>query len=216
MGKTQFYHLSPLSLHKDIKMVNFNEILTISLVLFAIIDVLGSIPVLVDIKKKIGYIPAGSATLFSGIIMLSFLFIGNALLKLIGLDVASFSVAGAIVIFIVGMEMVLNRNFFRDHDTDPKGSAVVPIAFPLIAGSGTLTTLISLRADYEVVNIIISILLNLALVYLVLKFIPTIEKWLGNTGISILRRVFGIILLAISVKMFTTNLAILFHNAITF
>ena len=148
--------------------------------------------------------------------MFSFLFTGNSLLKLIGLDVASFSVAGAIIIFIVGMEMTLNRTIFKHYEDDLKGSSIVPIAFPLIAGSGTLTTLLSLRADYHLINIIIGILINLLLVFLVLKFIPLIEKRLGNSGINILRRVFGVILIAIAIKMFTTNLAILFHNAVEF
>lgn len=192
--------------------LNIKEIATTSLVLFAVIDVLGSIPVLVNLKKKVGTIHASAATLFSGLIMFTFLFIGNSLLKLVGLDVASFSIAGAIVIFIVGMEMTLNRDFFVSHENDHKGSSVVPIAFPLIAGSGTLTTILSLRADYQDINIIMAILINLVFIYFVLKYIPTIEKLLGSTGINILRRVFGILLLAISVKMFTTNLAILFHN----
>jgi multiple antibiotic resistance protein len=195
---------------------DLKQIATVSLVLFAVIDVLGSIPVLVDLKKKLGSIHATNATLFSGVLMFAFLFIGNSLLKLIGLDVASFSVAGAIIIFIVGMEMTLNRTIFKHYEDDLKGSSIVPIAFPLIAGSGTLTTLLSLRADYHLINIIIGIIINLLLVFLVLKFIPLIEKGLGNSGINILRRVFGIILIAISIKMFTTNLAILFHNAVEF
>ena len=195
---------------------DLKQIATVSLVLFAVIDVLGSIPVLVDLKRKLGSIHAVNATLFSGVLMFSFLFIGNSLLKLIGLDVASFSVAGAIIIFIVGMEMTLNRTIFKHYEDDLKGSSIVPIAFPLIAGSGTLTTLLSLRADYHLINIIIGILINLLLVFLVLKFIPLIEKRLGNSGINILRRVFGVNLIAIAIKMFTTNLAILFHNAVEF
>ncbi|MCO5231273.1 MAG: MarC family protein [Chitinophagales bacterium] len=188
---------------------NLKEIVTISLILFAIIDILGSIPVILDLKAKTGPIDAKLTTLVSGIIMFMFLFVGNQILRLIGLDVASFSVAGAIVIFLLGLEMVLNRDIFKSHG-DPKTSSIIPIAFPIIAGAGTLTTLLALRAEYHLFNIIISILINLLFVYFVILFIPRIEKTIGDGGIEVLRRVFGIILLAIAVKLFTKNLYLLF------
>lgn len=188
---------------------NLKEIVTISLILFAIIDILGSIPVILDLKAKTGPIDAKLTTLVSGIIMFMFLFVGNQILRLIGLDVASFSVAGAIVIFLLGLEMVLNRDIFKSHG-DPKTSSIIPIAFPIIAGAGTLTTLLALRAEYHLFNIIISILINLLFVYFVILFIPRIEKTIGDGGIEVLRRVFGIVLLAIAVKLFTKNLYLLF------
>ncbi|MCO5234388.1 MAG: MarC family protein [Chitinophagales bacterium] len=192
-----------------IENINLKDIITISLILFAVIDILGSIPVILDLKAKTGPIDAKLTTLVSGFIMFMFLFIGNQILKLIGLDVASFSVAGAIVIFLLGLEMVLNRDIFKSHG-DPKTSSIIPIAFPIIAGAGTLTTLLALRAEYHLTNIIISILINLLFVYVVILFLPKIEKTIGDGGIEVLRRVFGIILLAIAVKLFTKNLYLLF------
>ena len=188
---------------------NFKDILSISLILFAVIDILGSIPVVLDIKSKVGYVDARQATLVSGGIMILFLFIGNALLKLIGIDLASFSIAGAIVIFLIGLEMILNRDIFKSSN-NPATSTIVPIAFPIIAGAGTLTTLLSLRSEYALENILVAILINLIIVFVVLKFIPKIEKVLGEAGIGILRRVFGIILLSIAIKLMSNNIGILF------
>ncbi len=189
--------------------IDHKEILTTSLILFAVIDILGSVPVILDIKAKTGHVDARQATLVSGFIMFTFLFIGNQILKLIGLDLASFSIAGSIVIFLIGLEMILNRDIFHTHG-DAKTSTIVPIAFPLIAGAGTLTTLLSLRAEYDLINIILAILINLIFIYIVIHFIPKIEKILGEGGISVLRRVFGIILLSIAIKLFSKNLSILF------
>lgn len=186
--------------------VNLKDIVTISLVLFAIIDILGSVPVILDIKNKIGHVDATFATIISGGIMIAFLFSGEYILKLMGIDLLSFSVAGAIVIFMVGLEMTLNREFFNATNISPKGTTVMPIAFPMIAGAGTLTTLLSLRSHYHILEILIGVAINLAIVFGVIKFIPKIERILGDTGISILRKVFGFILLSISVKIFITNI----------
>lgn len=188
---------------------NLKDIASITLILFAVIDILGSIPVILDIKSKVGYVNARQATLVSGGIMLVFMFVGKAILKLIGIDLASFSIAGAIVIFLIGLEMILNRDIFKSGN-NPATSTIVPIAFPIIAGAGTLTTLLSLRSEYALENIIVAILINLIIVYLVLRFIPKIEKALGDAGISILRRVFGIILLSIAIKLFSKNFNLLF------
>lgn len=193
----------------DSAQLSFREISTITLVLFAVIDVLGTIPVLVDIKAKTGHINARQATLISGGIIVSFLFVGDVILRMIGLDVASFSLAGSVVIFLVGLEMILGRDIFQTNTQNLQSSTIVPIAFPLIAGAGTLTTILSLRAEYAPSNILVSILINLLIVYLVLRFIPRIEKFLGDTGIQVLRRVFGIVLLAMAFKLFTKNVGTL-------
>jgi multiple antibiotic resistance protein len=187
---------------------DFKDILSISLILFAVIDILGSIPVILDIKSKAGYVDARQATLVSGGIMIIFLFVGKAMLKLIGIDLASFSIAGAIVIFLIGLEMILNRDIFKSGN-NPATSTIVPIAFPIIAGAGTLTTLLSLRSEYALENILVGVLINLVIVYVVLHFIPRIERLLGEAGISILRRVFGIILLSIAIKLMTNNIGVL-------
>jgi len=190
---------------------NLKEISTVTLILFAIIDVLGSVPVILDIKSKVGHVDAKYATIVSGLIMVVFLFTGNKLLGLIGIDLASFSLAGSIVIFLIGLEMTLNRDIFKSNDSTPKSTSIVPIAFPMIAGAGTLTTLLSLRSEYSIEVILIAILINLAFIYFVIKFIPKIENLIGDTGINILRKVFGIILLSIAIKLFSKNLAMLFH-----
>lgn len=186
------------------------DLITVTLVLFAIIDILGSVPVILDIKSKVGQVDAKYATLVSGGIMILFLFTGEYLLKLIGVDVISFSLAGAIVIFLVGLEMTLNRDIFKSGNSSVKSTSVVPIAFPMIAGAGTLTTLLSLRSQYTIYVILAAIFINLLIIYYVIRFIPKIERILGETGIGILRRVFGIILLSIALKIFSTNLMKLF------
>jgi multiple antibiotic resistance protein len=186
--------------------IEAREILTISFTLFAVIDMLGSIPVLITMKEKMGgQIRSTQATIASGTLMIVFLFLGQELLNLLGLDVRSFAVAGSIVIFIIGLEMVLGVEFFKS-DNNPKSGSVVPIAFPLIAGSGTLTTIMSLKANYHDVNIFIGILINLLVIYGVLKSLKWIEKVLGPSGLIVVRKFFGIILLAIAVKIFGTNL----------
>jgi multiple antibiotic resistance protein len=182
------------------------EILTVSFTLFAVIDMVGSIPVLASLREKMGgVIKSTQATLASGALMILFLFLGRQFLKLLGLDVQSFAVAGSIVIFIIGLEMVLGHDFFKS-DSNPKSGSVVPIAFPLIAGSGTLTTIMSLKANYADINILIGILINCIVIYLVLKSLKLIEKGLGASGMTVIRKFFGVILLAIAVKIFGSNI----------
>jgi multiple antibiotic resistance protein len=185
---------------------NFKEIVSVTLILFSVIDIIGSIPVIVDLRQKSGHIQSGKATLVAGILMVAFLFVGERILSLFGVDVSSFAVAGAIILFILGMEMILGRNFFR-HDSVASGTtSIVPIAFPLIAGAGTMTTLVTLRAAYAIPNILVGVIVNLFFVYLVLKSSIWLEKKLGAAGMDVLRKVFGIILLAISIKLFKANL----------
>jgi multiple antibiotic resistance protein len=189
----------------DFSAFNLKEILTVSFTLFAVIDMLGSIPILASLREKMGgVIKSTQATLASGALMILFLFAGKQFLNLLGLDVKSFAVAGSIVIFILGLEMILGLEFFKP-DKNAKTGSVVPIAFPLIAGSGTLTTIMSLKANYEDVNILIGILINCVVIYLVLKSLKWIEKVLGPSGMAVIRKFFGVILLAIAVKIFATN-----------
>lgn len=186
-------------------MFDFQNILTISLTLFAVIDILGTLPVILSLQEKTGPVHSEKVTLISGGIMLTFFFVGEELLQLIGVDISSFAIAGAIVIFILAMEMVLEREFFR-HSTGGNMTSVVPIAFPMIAGAGTLTTLISLRAAYEVPDILAAVVINLLVIYGVLKSKDFFAKLLGKGGIAVLRRVFGIVLLAIAIKLFKSNI----------
>jgi multiple antibiotic resistance protein len=183
---------------------DLNSLLTVTFTLFAVIDIIGSIPLLISLKSKIGGIREVRATLVSGGLMILFLFLGEKLLNILGVDVRSFAVAGSIVIFILGLEMVLGVEFFK-AEGDPKSSTVVPIAFPLIAGSGTLTTIISLRANYSEVVILIAILVNLIIVFLVLKSLNYLARLLGPGGLLAVRKFFGVVLLAIAVKIFATN-----------
>ncbi len=181
------------------------EILTISFTLFAVIDMVGNVPVLAALRAKMGgEIRSTQATLASGGLMILFLLVGQQFLNVLGLDVQSFAVAGSIVIFIIGLEMVLGIEFFK-QDGNPKSGSVVPIAFPLIAGSGTLTTIMSLKANYNDVNILIGILINCIFIYIVLKSLKWIEKMLGPNGMVVIRKFFGVILLAIAVKIFGSN-----------
>lgn len=182
------------------------EIITISFTLFAVIDMLGSIPILISLREKMGgHIRSTQATLASGALMVMFLFLGQEFLNLLGLDVRSFAVAGSIVIFIIGLEMILGVEFFKS-DNNPKSGSVVPIAFPLIAGSGTLTTIMSLKADFQDINIMIGIMINLVVIYIVLKSLKWIGNAIGPSGLIVLRKFFGVILLAIAVKIFGTNI----------
>jgi multiple antibiotic resistance protein len=186
-------------------MINLKEIFSVTLILFSVIDILGSIPVVISILRREGRIQAEKATIISALLMVSFLYLGQSILNLFGLDVASFAVAGAIVIFIVAMEMILGITLIKD-DPEAKGSSsIVPLAFPLIAGAGTLTTILSLRVVYSELNILIGILLNLVFVYIVLRSSTWLERVIGKSGFAVLRRVFGVILLAIGVKIFKTN-----------
>jgi multiple antibiotic resistance protein len=182
----------------------FKEILSVTMILFAIIDILGAIPVIIELRKKAGgHIQSEKATMVSLILMIIFLFLGEGLLNIIGLDISSFAIAGSIVIFIIAMEMVLGINFFKEEM--PDAVSIVPLAFPLIAGAGTMTTLLSLKAEYATVNILVGIFINMIFVYAVLKNSQRIEKMFGPTGLHILRKAFGIILLAIAIKLFRNN-----------
>ena len=185
--------------------IAIKEILTVSFTLFAVIDMVGNIPVFASLRSKMGgEIRSVQATLASGALMIFFLLIGQQFLNILGLDVQSFAVAGSIVIFIIGMEMILGHDFFKP-DNNPRSGSVVPIAFPLIAGSGTLTTIMSLKANYNDVNIFLGILINCVVIYAVLKSIKWIEKVLGPNGMTVIRKFFGVILLAIAVKIFGSN-----------
>lgn len=184
-----------------------NELLTVTFTLFAVIDIVGSIPLLISLREKMGgSINSAKATFVSGALMILFLFFGESFLRILGLDKRSFAVGGSIVIFLIGLEMVLGHEIFK-ADKDSKAGTVVPIAFPVIAGSGTLTTVMSLKANYDAVVIVIGILINLVFIYIGLKSLNLIERVLGEAGLLAIRKFFGVILLAIAVKIFSTNIS---------
>jgi len=184
--------------------INFSELLTVTFTLFAVIDVIGSVPILISIKEKTGGFSELKATLISGALMILFLYLGKEFLRLLGVDIRSFAVGGSIVIFILGLEMVLGLEFFKS-DKEIKSATIVPIAFPVIAGSGTLTTIMSLKANYGETTLLFAILVNLIIVYLVLRSLKFMERLLGPAGLIAIRKFFGVILLAIAVKIFATN-----------
>lgn len=191
--------------------LDIKELLTLSFTLFAVIDIVGSVPMLISLKEKMGGINSGKATLISGGLMVLFFFLGKPFLNILGVDVKSFAVAGSIVIFILGLEMVLGIEFFKP-EKDARAGTVVPIAFPLIAGSGTLTTIMSLKATFERSDknewmILVAILINLVIIYVVLRSLNRIEKVLGPAGLIAIRKFFGVILLAIAVKIFGSNVS---------
>ena len=188
----------------DFSEIVSKDLLTVTFTLFAIIDIVGAVPVLIGLKSKLGGINEFRATLVAGALMILFLFLGKPFLNLLGLDIKSFAVGGSIVIFILGLEMVLGAEFFKS-EKDFRAATVVPIAFPLIAGSGTLTTIISLKANYEELIILIAIIFNLVIVYAVLKSLKFLERILGPAGLIAVRKFFGVILIAIAVKIFATN-----------
>jgi multiple antibiotic resistance protein len=190
---------------------NFKEILTAFMVLFAVIDIIGNIPIIIDLRKKAGQIQSEKAALIALFIMILFLFVGQSLLSLIGIDVNSFAVAGAFILFFIALEMILGITLYKDDGGSAAVTATVfPLAFPLIAGPGSLTTLLSLRAEFAIENIILAVVLNIIFLYIVLKTSSKIERLIGATGIQIIRKIFGVILLAISVKLFATNIKVLF------
>ena len=191
---------------------SFNQIGTTFAVLFAVIDILGSIPIIVGIRSKVGHIQSEKASIAAGILMISFLFFGTKILKLVGVDVQSFAVAGAFVIFIIAIEMILGIEIQKGVESN--SASIVPIAFPLVAGAGSLTTVLSLRSQFADINIVIAIILNMLIVYLVLKFAGTLEKWMGPGVLSVLKKVFGVVLLSIAIKLFTSNIGALFMNEI--
>jgi len=183
----------------------FDKLLTVTFTLFAVIDILGSIPLLVSLKEKMGGIRSIQATLVSGALMILFLLIGKQFLAIMSLDIHSFAVGGSIVMFLLGLEMVLGLEIFKG-DTDMRSGTIVPIAFPIIAGSGTLTTIMSLKANYDQLYILIGIVINLIFVYVVLHSLKWIERALGPAGLLAIRKFFGVILLAIAVKIFSSNI----------
>ena len=190
---------------------NYNDALSAFLILFAVIDILGSIPIIVTLRKKVGQVQSEKATLVAGAIMIVFLFLGERILHLLGVDVQSFAIAGSFVLFFLALEMILGITLYKEES--PNTASIVPIAFPMIAGAGTMTSLVSLRAEFANINIIIAIVLNMIVVYAVLKNTERIARILGSGGLSILRKVFGVILLAIAVKLFFANLIPLLQNA---
>ncbi len=182
---------------------DFKEILSATLILFAVIDIIGSIPLIISLRKKVGHIQSEKASIVAAAIMIAFLFVGESILKYFGVDINSFAVAGAFVLFILAMEMVLGISIIKDEE--PKSASIVPLAFPLIAGAGVMTTIVSIRAEYAAENIVVAILLNSILVFAVLKSANWLERILGEGGLNVLRKVFGVILLAIAVKLFSEN-----------
>lgn len=190
---------------------NFKEIFTAFMVLFAVIDIVGNIPIIIDLRKKVGHIQSGKASIIAGIIMIMFLFLGQSLLELIGIDVYSFAVAGSFILFFIALEMILGITLYKDdEDAESITATVFPLAFPLIAGPGSLTTLLSLRAEFHIENIILAVLCNVVVIYIVLKTSPKIERIIGANGIKIIRKIFGVILLAIAIKLFAANIQALF------
>ncbi|KVV13158.1 MarC family protein [Flavobacterium sp. TMP13] len=188
--------------------IDLNEIITVSMVLFAVIDIVGSIPIIVNLKAKVGVIESEKASIVAGLIMIIFLFVGEGFLKIIGIDVHSFAVAGSFVLFFLALEMILGIHIYKDEEAS--SASIVPLAFPLIAGAGTMTTLLSLRSQFHTINIVVAIILNIILVYIVLKSSAKIEKMLGQNGLGVVRKTFGVVLLAIAVKLFAANVKGLF------
>jgi len=191
--------------------LNYKEIFTAFMILFAVIDIIGNIPIIIDLRSKVGHIQSEKASIIAGMIMIFFLFIGENILSLIGIDVNSFAVAGSFVLFFIALEMILGISIYKDDENTNLTASIFPLAFPLIAGPGSLTTLLSIKAEYSTENIIVAIILNVIFIFIVLKTSKKIEKILGINGIQIVRKVFGVILLAISVKLFTSNIQGLFN-----
>mgnify|MGYP001059092637 FL=1 len=186
--------------------MNITAVLSVSLILFSVIDIIGSLPILINMKKEGVRINASIATGFAAIIMIAFLFFGAAILGIFGIEVSSFALAGALIIFFIGLEMILGIRIFRDHHDDGGSGSIVPIAFPLLAGAGTLTTIISLKSEYDNISIIAGIVVNLVFIYFILKSTDWLSSKISPTVISTLRKVFGIILIAIAIQMFKENL----------
>ncbi len=191
--------------------LNLKEIFTAFMVLFAVIDIIGNIPIIIDLRKKAGHIQSEKASIIAGIILIMFLFLGKSILNLIGIDVNSFAVAGAFILFFIALEMILGITLYKQEESNAMTTAVFPLAFPLIAGPGSLTTLLSLRAEFRIENIIIAVIMNVIIIFIVLKTSSKIERLIGQNGINIIRKVFGVILLAIAVKLFAHNIKALFE-----
>lgn len=192
--------------------MNFDlkQIITAFMVLFAVIDIIGNIPIIINLRKKAGHIQSEKASIIAGIIMVVFLFLGENLLKFLGVEVEEFAVAGSFILFFIALEMILGITLYKDDEDEALNASVFPIAFPLIAGPGSLTTLLSIKTEYDFENILVAIFLNVMLIYFVLKTSVKIEKLIGANGIKIIQKIFGVILLAIAVKLFTTNIKVLF------
>ena len=180
------------------------------MVLFAVIDIIGNIPIIIDLRSKVGHIQSEKASLIAGVIMIAFLYVGQEILRLIGIDVNSFAVAGSFVLFFIALEMILRITIYRDDEANKLTASVFPLAFPLIAGPGSLTTILSIKSEFSNYNILIAIIINVLFIYIVLKTSNRIERFIGKNGINIIRKVFGVILLAIAVKLFTSNVKELF------
>lgn len=191
--------------------LNFKEIATATMVLFAVIDIVGSIPVIISLREKNGHISSIKASTIAAVVMILFLFVGESILKLIGINVNEFAVAGAFILFFIALEMILGVTLFKQKKGLKQTATVFPIAFPMVAGPGSLTTLVSLRAEFDVANIVIAILANVLFVFIVLKTSSRLQRFLGPNGIAIIEKVFGVILLAIAVKLFTSNIQELFN-----
>lgn len=189
--------------------LSIKEIFTAFMVLFAVIDIIGNIPIVIDLRKKVGHIQSEKASIIAGFIMILFLFLGKSILKLIGIGVNSFAVAGSFILFFIALEMILGITLYKEEDNNAMTASVFPLAFPLIAGPGSLTTLLSLRAEFRIENIIVAVILNVIVIFIVLKTSKKIERFIGKNGINIIRKVFGVILLAIAVKLFTANIKVL-------
>ena len=188
---------------------DFKEILTTFMVLFAVIDIVGNIPIIIDLRKKAGHIQSGKASIIAGVIMIVFLFLGESILTLIGIDVHSFAVAGAFILFFIALEMILGITLYKQEEGTNMNASVFPLAFPLIAGPGSLTTLLSLKSEFNTENIIVAVVVNVLVIFLVLKTSSRIERIIGQNGIDIIRKIFGVVLLAIAVKLFTSNIKFL-------
>ena len=188
---------------------NLREIFTATMILFAVIDIIGSIPIIIDLRQKVGHIQSEKASIVAMLIMILFLFLGSQILILIGIDVYSFAVAGSFVLLFLALEMILGVQLYKEES--PETASVVPLAFPLITDGGTMTTILSLKAEFHTINIIIAIVLNMIFVYAVLKSSTKIEKFIGKAGINIIRKIFGVVLLAIAVKLFASNVQVLFN-----
>ena len=193
--------------------MNFNlkEIVTATMILFAVIDIVVNIPIVLSLRKKAGHIKSGKASIIAAVVMIIFLFLGEQILSLIGINVNEFAVAGAFILFFIAIEMILGISLFKEGETNPNLATVFPLAFPMLAGPGSLTTLLSLRAEYSIENIIIAIIVNVVIIYLVLKTSAHLQRFLGQNGIAVIQKVFGVILLAIAVKLFTSNIQELFN-----
>ncbi|MEM0517694.1 MULTISPECIES: MarC family protein [Aequorivita] len=192
--------------------LNFKEIATATMVLFAVIDIVGSIPIIIGLREKAGHINSGKASIIAAVVMIVFLFLGESILNLIGVNVNEFAVAGSLILFFIALEMILGVTLFKEGDTSPDLASIFPLAFPLLAGPGSLTTLLSLRAEYQLQNIIVAIIVNIIVIYVVLKTSGKLQRFLGKNGIAVIQKIFGVILLAIAVKLFTSNIQELFNH----